>query len=149
MVDIVQKSKRSIMMSGIRSKNTKPELLVRKALFAHGYRYRLHVKGFAGQPDLILPKYRAVVFVNGCFWHCHGCHLFKWPQSRTEFWHKKILSNKVRDLKNHSELSNKGWRIAVIWECSLKGKNKLEFSSLISTLEDWLQSDEIDLEISC
>ena len=147
MVDVVKPAKRSAMMSGIRSKNTKPELMVRKALFAHGFRYRLHVKGLAGKPDMIFAKYRAVVFVHGCFWHCHGCHLFKWPQTRTEFWHKKISSNKARDLKTHSELSNKEWRIAVIWECALKGKSKLEFSFLIGTLEDWLQSDEIDLEI--
>lgn len=148
MVDIVTQSKRSDMMSGIRGKDTRPELLIRKALFALGFRYRLHVKDLAGQPDMIFPKFRAVIFIHGCFWHCHACHLFKWPQTRTEFWHKKISSNKVRDLKNYSVLSNQGWRIAIIWECALKGKTRLEFSSLISTLEDWLQSDEIDLEIS-
>lgn len=148
MVDVVKPSKRSHMMSGIRSKDTQPELLVRKALFARGYRYRLHAKGLAGKPDLVLPKFKAVVFVHGCFWHCHDCHLFKWPQTRVEFWHAKILSNKVRDAKNRSELINSGWRIAIIWECALKGKNKMDLLCLINVLEDWLSGDSSELDIS-
>lgn len=148
MVDVVKPSKRSHMMSGIRSKDTQPELLVRKALFARGYRYRLHAKGLAGKPDLVLPKFKAVVFVHGCFWHCHGCHLFKWPQTRVEFWQAKILSNKVRDAKHRSELINSGWRIAIIWECALKGKNKMDLLCLIDVLEDWLSGDSSELDIS-
>lgn len=148
MPDIVTSSKRSAMMSGIRNKNTRPELIVRKALFARGYRYRLHVKGLAGKPDIILPKFKAVIFVHGCFWHCHDCYLFKWPQTREEFWRSKILSNTVRDAKNREELYYNGWRIAVIWECALKGKNKIHLLSLTDMLEDWLHGNSNALEIS-
>lgn len=147
MSDIVEKAKRSEMMAGIRNKDTKPELIVRKELFARGFRYRLHAKGLAGKPDIILSKYKAVILIHGCFWHCHDCHLFKWPESRVEFWRDKILSNKARDFKNHAQLEEAGWRVAVIWECALKGKNKIDFTSLIDMIETWLQEDIKYLEI--
>jgi DNA mismatch endonuclease, patch repair protein len=98
MADIVPKAKRSEMMAGIRGKNTRPEMLVRRALHAHGYRFRLHRKDLPGKPDIVLPKYRAVIFVHGCFWHGHDCHLFKWPKTREDFWIQKIKNNQERDI---------------------------------------------------
>ena len=141
MPDIVNKSKRKEMMAGIRSKNTRPELLIRQQLFARGFRYRLHRKDLPGNPDIILKRYNAVIFINGCFWHCHNCHLFKWPQTRQEFWEKKIMSNTRRDGKNYALLKENGWRVLVIWECSLKGKFKQDLSHLMSKIEQWIFSD--------
>ncbi|HAT2126354.1 TPA: DNA mismatch endonuclease Vsr [Legionella pneumophila] len=140
MPDVVCSSKRKEMMAGIRNKDTKPEMIIRKALFAKGYRYRLHRKNLPGKPDIILPKYRTIIFINGCFWHCHDCHLFKWPQTRKEFWETKILSNKARDEENKDALLKSGWRILVIWECSLKGKMKLDFAQLINEIDSWITS---------
>lgn len=140
MSDIVDQLKRKEMMAGIRNKNTRPEMIIRKELFARGYRYRLHQKELAGKPDLILPKYRAAIFINGCFWHCHDCHLFKWPQTRKEFWENKILSNKARDEINKNVLLQTGWRILIVWECALKGKTKLDRVRLIDEIETWIVS---------
>lgn len=134
-------------MSGIRGKNTKPELLIRKALHARGFRYRLHCKDLPGNPDLCLPKYRAVIFVHGCFWHGHGCHLFKWPKTRPEFWREKIGRNRAVDETAERSLTEDGWRQAVIWECALKGRNRLALEDVISTCADWLSSDRPRLEI--
>jgi DNA mismatch endonuclease (patch repair protein) len=117
------------MMSGIQ-KDTSPEMLVRKALFREGYRYRLHYPMLPGRPDLVLPKYRAVILVNGCFWHGHGCHLFKWPISRTDFWRKKISGNVERDRRNLAKYHEAGWRVLVIWECALKGRYRLEIDRI-------------------
>lgn len=141
MPDIVDQLKRKEMMAGIRNKNTRPEMIIRKELFAKGYRYRLHQKDLPGKPDIILPKYRAAIFINGCFWHCHDCHLFKWPQTRKEFWEKKILSNKTRDEINKSALLQAGWRILIVWECALKGKTKLDRVRLIDEIVSWIVSD--------
>lgn len=141
MVDIVDKETRSRMMSGIRGSDTQPELAVRKVLHARGFRYRLHGKSLPGKPDLVFPKYNAVIFVHGCFWHMHQCHLFKWPSTRTEFWKEKISANHERDQKTIQALRQDGWRVLVIWECVLKGKFKMELSSLINEIEKWLLSD--------
>lgn len=141
MSDIVDQLKRKEMMAGIRNKNTQPEMVIRKGLFAKGYRYRLHKKGLVGKPDMILPKYRAAIFINGCFWHCHDCHLFKWPQTRKEFWENKILSNKARDEVNKISLMQSGWRILIVWECALKGKTKLDLVRLIDEIESWIVSN--------
>mgnify|MGYP001813680444 FL=1 len=122
MADVVDRKTRSRMMSGIRGKNTRPELLIRKGLHARGFRFRLHDKRLPGKPDLVLPKYSAVIFVHGCFWHGHDCHLFKWPQSRREFWRKKITRNKVKDAESYVSLKKEGWYILTIWECALKGR---------------------------
>lgn len=129
------------MMSGIRGSDTQPELAVRKVLHARGFRYRLHGKSLPGKPDLVFPKYNAVIFVHGCFWHMHQCHLFKWPSTRTEFWKEKISANHERDQKTIQALRQDGWRVLVIWECVLKGKFKMELSSLINEIEKWLLSD--------
>ncbi len=147
MADVVSPQKRSKMMSGIRGKNTKPELQIRKALHARGFRYRLHKTSLPGKPDLTLPKYNAVIFVHGCFWHLHGCHLFKWPSTRPKFWKKKITGNKTKDQENIATLQKEGWRILIVWECALKGKEKLDFQSVIDQAVKWLNSSKNYLEI--
>lgn len=125
-------------MSGIRGKDTKPELMIRKALHARGYRYRLHSPAVLGKPDLFMRRYRAAIFVHGCFWHGHDCHLFKLPSTRTEFWQRKIDRNRARDSEVEAALREQGWRRLVIWECALKGKTRLEFGELMDRLCDWL-----------
>lgn len=120
MVDVVDKATRSRMMSGIRAKNTKPELLVRSYLHGHGFRFRLHDKKLPGNPDIVLPRWRTALFVHGCFWHWHSCRYFKLPQTRTEFWREKLGRNKARDERNQLVLEKLGWRVLVIHECSLR-----------------------------
>ncbi len=130
------------MMSGIRGKNTKPELMIRKALHARGFRYRIHCKDLPGNPDLCLPKYRAVIFVHGCFWHGHDCHLFKWPKTRPEFWKQKIERNCIVDDAAVLRLAEAGWRVATVWECALKGPSRLHKGEITDSLAAWLSSDE-------
>lgn len=120
MADNHSKEVRSMNMSHIRSTGSKPEEIVRKYLFAKGLRYRKNVKGLPGKPDIVLPKYKTVVFVNGCFWHHHDCGRFVWPSSNEEYWHKKIDRNVERDMENYEALEKMGWRVIVIWECELK-----------------------------
>lgn len=146
MADVVDPATRSRMMSGIWGKNTRPELLIRKALHARGFRYRLHCD-LPGKPDICLPKHRAVIFIHGCFWHGHGCHLFKWPSTRPEFWRAKIERNREVDGVAEERLSEAGWRVAVIWECALKGRERLPLEDVISTCADWLNSDQTRLEL--
>jgi len=117
--------KRSRNMSAIRSKNTKPEIAVRKLLHSLGYRFRLHKKNLPGSPDIVLPKYKTVIFVHGCFWHRHkNCKYASTPKTRKEFWEKKFRENINRDNLNQANLSLKGWKIIIIWECQLKGDKK-------------------------
>jgi len=125
-------------MSIIKSKNTAQEILIRKALYGRGFRYLLHVTTLLGKPDMVLPKYRAIILVNGCFWHAHYCHLFKWPKSREEFWKEKIGSNVSRDKRNLISYEEQGWRTLTVWECSLKGKCRLSLEEVISTIENWI-----------
>lgn len=134
-------------MSGIRGKNTKPELMIRKALHARGFRYRIHCKDLPGNPDLCLPKHRAVIFVHGCFWHGHGCHLFKWPRTREEFWRAKIERNQEVDARSMAALANAGWRVATVWECSLKGRDEVP-DELVLELDVWLRGDAESLEMA-
>ncbi len=148
MTDIVSPEKRSQMMAGIKGKNTKPEIKIRKGLFNFGFRYRLHDKVLPGKPDIVLPKYKAIVFVHGCFWHRHMCRLFKWPKSNTDFWQEKLNGNVLRDNKHYYELIKQGWRVLVIWECAVKGKNTNEFTKVILKISDWLKSCDNDIEIS-
>ncbi len=125
MVDVVDPATRSRMMSGIHGKNTKLELLVRKYLHGRGLRFRLHVKELPGKPDLVFPKYKAVVFVHGCFWHRHpGCKYATTPSSREQFWLNKLSENVARDSYQIAALRGLGWRVFVIWECELKNGNK-------------------------
>ncbi|WP_312439688.1 DNA mismatch endonuclease Vsr [Janthinobacterium sp.] len=120
-MDVVDAATRSRMMSGIQSKNTKPEMTVRRYLHAQGFRYRLHARDLPGSPDLLLPKYRVAIFVHGCFWHRHtGCRYATQPASNIERWKTKFQSNVERDVKNLAALQEKGWRVLVIWECELK-----------------------------
>lgn len=139
--DVVDQPTRSRMMSGIRGKNTKPELIVRHALHRRGFRYRLHDKGLPGKPDLVLPKFRAVIFVNGCFWHGHTCHLAKSPTQNAQFWQKKISDNQARDERSHASLLAAGWRVMVIWECALKGaKQRAKLGEITDQAEAWLRA---------
>ncbi|MCY1720698.1 DNA mismatch endonuclease Vsr [Prolixibacteraceae bacterium Z1-6] len=125
MADVHNKTTRSYNMSRIKGKNTKPEILVRKFLFAHGFRYRLNVKTLPGKPDIVLPKYKTVLFVNGCFWHGHkGCKYFVVPKTRTEWWLNKIKETQKRDREKEIELNVLGWKVITIWECELKPKSK-------------------------
>lgn len=142
LVDVVDVATRSRMMSGIQGKNTKPEITIRKALHALGFRYRLHVKDLPGQPDLVLPKYNAILFVHGCFWHGHDCRYFKVPKSRTDFWLEKIIKNQERDLVQISELLNRGWRVLVVWECAVRHVAKDKEPVLIDKVVEWLQGSE-------
>jgi DNA mismatch endonuclease (patch repair protein) len=147
MADIVSKEERSRRMSGIRSKNTKPERIIRKGLHACGFRFRLHDKKLPGKPDLVLRKYNAVIFVHGCFWHGHDCHLFKRPKSRKHFWGPKIEANKLRDARAYESLHRSGWRVAEVWECALKGRTKQPLENVIQRCATWLKSSKPDLEI--
>lgn len=126
-------------MSGIRGKDTKPELLIRRGLHVLGFRYRLHAKDLPGKPDLVFPKHHAVIFVHGCFWHGHNCHLFKWPSTREDFWRKKITANRKNDAKHLAALRAEGWRVLVVWECALKGKLRLANESVIEDVASWLK----------
>ncbi len=134
-------------MSGIRSKNTKPEILIRSELFRQGFRYRIHDRKLPGKPDLVLRKFQAVLFIHGCFWHRHNCHLFKWPSSRVEFWKAKINRNVQLDGMAIAKLQDIGWRTGIVWECALKGKTKLLLPEMISNIEKWLLSENKYLEI--
>ncbi len=138
MTDIVSKAKRSQMMSGIKEKNTKPEKIIRSLLHGAGFRFRLHVKKMPGKPDLVFPKYHAVIFVHGCFWHAHDCSLFRLPGTNTLFWNDKIMGNKERDRKTESLLHELGWRIMTLWECSIRGKNRLEKPEVLRQCREWL-----------
>lgn len=147
MADIVDKATRSRMMSGIKGKDTKPELAIRAALHKRGFRYRLHDRKLSGHPDLVLPKYKAVVFVHGCFWHRHRCHLFKWPKTRRQFWKAKLNGNVRSDRRNYKQLREDGWRILTVWECALKGRKRRPPEKIIARIATWLQRGKRDIEI--
>ncbi|MCO6488508.1 MAG: DNA mismatch endonuclease Vsr [Phaeodactylibacter sp.] len=137
MADIHDRKTRSYNMSQIRSKDTKPEMIVRKYLFGKGYRYRLHDKKLPGKPDLVLPKFNTVIFVNGCFWHGHeGCKYYVVPKTRTEWWLNKINRNKDLDLKNINKLKSDGWKVIIIFECELKDrKAEKTLNKIVKLLE--------------
>lgn len=133
------------MMSGIRGKNTKPELLLRSSLHRAGFRFRLHDRHLPGRPDLVFPKHRAVVFVHGCFWHAHeGCRYFKVPSTRQEFWRSKFSANRRRDARDIQSLDEQGWRIGVVWECATREAPDLS----VQQVAEWLTSDVKQLEVS-
>lgn len=147
MADVVPAEVRSRMMSGIRATNTRPELVLRKGLHARGFRFRLHDRSLPGKPDIVLPRYRAVILAHGCFWHGHDCHLFKWPKTRDEFWRAKIARNRDVDLKAEAALDAAGWRRATVWECALKGKTRLPLEEVLSRCAAWLRSDSERIKI--
>ena len=137
MADNHTKEQRSYNMSRIRSKNNAPEEKVRKFLFSKGFRYRKNDKKLPGCPDIVLPKYKTVIFVNGCFWHKHNCKRFVWPASNEEYWKKKILRNVERDKTNITELKELGWKVLVVWECELK---KVAIDKRLETLVDEIRT---------
>ena len=132
-------------MAGIRGRNTKPELVIRSVLHRRGFRFRLYRRDLPGKPDLVFPKHRAVIFIHGCFWHGHGCHLFRWPKTREDFWREKIGSNIARDRRQFSALRDAGWRVATIWECAMKGRYRLPVETVAETCAKWLESDDNEL----
>lgn len=147
MADVVDAQKRSRMMAGIRGKNTRPEMTIRRALHRMGFRYRLHSRKLPGKPDLVFPKLGAVVFVHGCFWHGHDCHLFKWPSSRRRFWRDKIEGNRKRDAESSVKVGEVGWRILTIWECAIKGRTRRDEAEVIEAVANWLTTGTCNMEL--
>ena len=150
MADVVNRETRSRVMSAVRSKNTKLELDVRRRLYAQGFRYRLHRKGLPGTPDMVFAKYRAVVFVHGCFWHYHRCHLSKLPGTRQSWWKQKLEANKARDAKVVSELQKLGWRVMTVWECSIRkprADRKSVLDDVTRAVDEFLKSETVLAEI--
>ena len=145
-MDITDGVTRSRMMANIRSKNTFPELCVRSALHARGFRFRLHDKALPGKPDIVLPKWKAAVFIHGCFWHLHGCANSKIPSTRQEFWSQKLSSNAERDRQQINALQTEGWRVAVVWECSIRRAIKTGNLEPYEKLSNWLR-DEVSTSI--
>jgi DNA mismatch endonuclease (patch repair protein) len=139
--DVHDPATRSRNMAAIKGGNTKPELMIRRALHGAGYRYHLHVKDLPGKPDLVFPKYNAALFINGCFWHRHNCHLFKWPKTRQDFWQRKINGNVENDVRKCAALREAGWRVGVVWECALKGRIRISQNEAIQAIINWLESD--------
>lgn len=138
MADVVDAATRSRMMAGIRGKDTAPEMLVRRGLYARGFRYRLHGCDLPGKPDLVFTRRQAVIFVHGCFWHGHDCHLFKWPGSRQEFWRGKIARNVGRDEVAIATLLARGWRVLTLWECAVKGRERKPVEEVLNEVVAWL-----------
>lgn len=136
------------MMAGIRGTNTRPELILRKGLHARGFRFRIHERKLPGKPDLVFPRWNAVILAHGCFWHGHKCALFKWPSTRPEFWRAKIGRNQEVDRRNTERLSDLGWRQAIVWECAMKGPGRLSVDVILDSCAHWLYSDQVRLEIS-
>lgn len=129
------------MMAGIGPANTKPELIIRKGLHALGYRYRLHARDLPGRPDLVFPSRRAVIMVQGCFWHGHDCHLFRWPSTREAFWRDKIAGNIARDRRVRDQLLTLGWRVLEVWECTLKGRERRPVGDVLSECAAFLDGE--------
>ena len=136
-------------MSRIRARDTKPEMLLRRGLHGRGLRYRLHVSGMSGKPDMVFPRHRAVVFVHGCFWHGHRCSIFKWPKTNATFWRNKIKRNGVRDKCALAALRVEGWRTLVIWECALRGQHRRATHDVLDSAETFIrQRQEYVFEIT-
>jgi DNA mismatch endonuclease (patch repair protein) len=136
---------RSHNMSAIKGAHTRPERLIRSLLHRRGYRFRLQATDLPGKPDIVLPRYHAVILIHGCFWHGHNCPLFHWPKTRAEFWREKIGKNKLRDQRNQILLHDAGWRVAIVWECVLRGKAEKYADLVAAKLIDWLESQQENL----
>lgn len=146
MADVLTPVQRKLNMSRIKGKNTKPEVTVRLALHSLGLRYRLHVRGLPGTPDLVFPKHSAVVFVHGCFWHSHiGCPLFKLPATRTDFWRDKLTGNVRRDNEATTALKAMGWRVLTVWECALRGPHKLPVADMARQAREFIVTPHANL----
>lgn len=147
MTDIVPSAKRSEMMAGIRGANTRPEIVIRRMLFALGYRFRLHRRDLPGTPDIAMPGRKVAIFVQGCFWHLHaGCRYSKLPATRLEFWKPKLERNAERDRESAARLRELGWRVLCVWECATRDRELS--ASLAETLSLWIESDSLVGEIS-
>lgn len=142
MADIIGPEQRSALMSRIKGKDTRIEREVRHGLHALGFRYRLGGAGLPGRPDIVLPKFRTVVFVHGCFWHRHDCHLFRLPKTRSEFWEAKINANAERDLRKQAELVAMGWRVETVWECQLRGLSTEDRGKVIIALAERIRKGD-------
>ena len=142
MADVVDSATRSRMMAGIRATNTRIEIMVRKALHAQGFRYRLHPRGVPGKPDAVFPRFHAVLFVNGCFWHGHDCPMFRVPATRQEFWASKFARNRLRDNDVRRQLRSAGWRVLTVWECALRGRGAIGLASVTARAAAWLRGNE-------
>ncbi|NDV24331.1 very short patch repair endonuclease [Desulfovibrio sp. JC022] len=147
-MDCFNKQKRSDVMRCIKSKDTKPEIFIRKGLHRRGYRYRLHRKDLPGTPDLVLPAYKSVIFVHGCFWHMHSCAYFKLPKSNTEYWTDKLEKNVKRDKRDIDALLDSGWRILIVWECAIKNCSDIEKANTLDEVELFLKDNSVFAEIS-
>ncbi|WP_299181955.1 very short patch repair endonuclease [uncultured Neptuniibacter sp.] len=141
MVDVHEKAIRSKNMSAIRSKDTKPEIWLRKQLHARGYRYRLNHPHLPGKPDLVFNKFKSVIFVNGCFWHMHSCPLFKVPKTRTDWWLQKLSKNKERDQESIKQLEQDGWKVLTVWECAIKKSQKNNGADLLALITHWIENE--------
>ncbi len=139
MVDVLTPEQRRLNMSRIRGRDTKPEMILRRGLHALGLRFRLHRKDLPGRPDLVFPRYRAVIQVHGCFWHGHDCPMFKWPATRAEFWKEKIVGNRRRDRASLGALHESGWRVLVVWECALRGPRRRSVRDVLSRCEGFVK----------
>jgi DNA mismatch endonuclease (patch repair protein) len=140
--DIVDAATRSRMMSGIRAKNTRPEIALRKALHRRGFRYALHPKDVPGKPDLVFRSRSAAILVHGCFWHGHDCKFFRLPGTRQAFWKGKIEGNAARDKDVRAQLLGAGWRTLVVWECATRGQGASAIDSVANRVATWLRSDK-------
>lgn len=141
MADVLTTDQRRHNMSRIRGKDTKPEMLIRRGLHAKGLRYRLHDRTLPGRPDLVFPKYHAVIFVHGCFWHAHCCNLAKLPKTHSDFWKTKLAVNASRDRRVVEAILALGWRVLIIWECALRGRTRLKLDNVLDTTTRFLSSD--------
>src|ERR1700754_4740575 len=141
MIDVHSAEQRRRNMCRIRGKDTKPEMILRRGLHANGFRFRLHDRALPGSPDLVLAKYRAVVFVHGCFWHGHACPRFTLPATRSDFWAEKIAANQRRDLRSCLALRDQGWRILVVWECAVIGPAKISLSDVLRSCAKFFESE--------
>ena len=144
MADVLSPEQRQRNMSSIRGKDTKPELLVRRAIHERGLRFRLHCRDLPGTPDIVLPRHRTVIFIHGCFWHAHLCSLAKIPQTRTAFWQEKINGNAARDERSIAILRADGWKVAIVWECALRGRNRLPLALLTTRLVRFIQHQQCE-----
>jgi DNA mismatch endonuclease (patch repair protein) len=148
-MDNISKEKRSYVMSKVKSKNTTPELILRKTLHHLGLRYKLHDAKLPGKPDLVFPRYNAVIFVHGCFWHGHNCGRTGIPKSNRDFWMEKIERNKRNDSEHIKSLAKANWRTMIVWECAIQGKRKIAIDDLAVLIRDWLLSGKESCVIEC
>lgn len=145
MTDLLTKEQRSLLMGRVRQRDTKPEMLIRQGLHARGLRYRLHDRKLPGRPDLVFASYRAAVFVHGCFWHAHGCSLSKVPNTRQDFWRRKLDDNVARDRKAIAGLRAAGWRVLVVWDCALHGSGRLDLAEVLDRAVAFVREGRVEL----